>query len=357
LQLTSPVGQVAEHAPAPQTWPPLQALPHAPQLRGSLLGSTHAPPHLSGQEEVPPLSVDESAGEEASTSLKTPLEAADPQPASIHTTNRNGGRRASNMNRLVLMMEESSRPSCTGRRTMAGSAYPRIHPPSSQPDRGPLSRTTEARHSRGRTVPRMPHALRGVSLIVGAFLLAIEGTTAAASIIHDPPPQYGLELEPHLDLNFGSGWDYPAFGWGVGARASIPIMSPGFVKTINDSVAISFGADLIHYDGYTYACDPRYYRCAYGYDAGSFWALYLPVTMQWSFWLTDKWSVFGEPGVALRHAFVDSSYCDVRFYDCRSTTSIFPAFFAGARFHFSELTALTMRLGYPTALSVGLSFF
>src|SRR5689334_1043116 len=124
----------------------------------------------------------------------------------------------------------------------------------------------------------------------------------AESIIKDPnPPQYSLELEPKFNLGPSGVFDYGGSFYGPGVRFSIPVMSPGFVKTINDSIAISFGADFVRYGGY------RYYgfNCVRGvcgyYDAGDFWAVYLPVTMQWNFWLTDKWSVFGEPGLAIRH--------------------------------------------------------
>jgi hypothetical protein len=32
-------------------------------------------------------------------------------------------------------------------------------------------------------------------------------------------------------------------------------------------------------------------------------------------------------------------------------------FYAGGRYHFSDSVGLTIRLGFPTALSVGVSFF
>src|SRR5262249_3913515 len=136
---------------------------------------------------------------------------------------------------------------------------------------------------------------------------------------------------------------------------SIPVMSPGFVKTINDSIAISFGLDLIHYDGYDYyyGCG-RFGLCAYNY--GSFWSAYFPVALQWNFWLSDKWSVFGEPGFAFRHSFYSDVYCAPGYY-CPPHDDFYPAIYAGARFAVSNSLALTMRLGYPTLFSFGLSIF
>jgi hypothetical protein len=135
-------------------------------------------------------------------------------------------------------------------------------------------------------------------------------------------------------------------------------MSPGFIKTINDSIAISFGLDIMRYEGYSYYSNCGIGGPCRGYDAGGFWAIYLPVAMQWNFWLSDRWSVFGEPGFAFRHAFLDSSYCDSRIYNnCGSSNDFYFAFFVGARYALSDHLALTMRLGHPTLLSVGLSVF
>lgn len=191
----------------------------------------------------------------------------------------------------------------------------------------------------------------------------------AATIIRDPnPPRYGVEIEPKLNLGFFGAFDYGGNSYGPGVRFSIPVMSPGFIKKLNNSVAISFGGDLVYYEGY------RYYRSAYwcngrrdciayynGYDSG-FWTLHLPVTMQWNFFLTDKWSVFVEPGVTLRYAFYRSdpnygTYCANCGDPYGARLTPYFTFFAGGRFHFTEKVALTMRLGHPIDLSIGVSFF
>jgi len=69
---------------------------------------------------------------------------------------------------------------------------------------------------------------------------------------------------------------------------------------------------------------------------------YLPVVMQWNFWLHRKWSVFGEPGVA------------IYFDDGKAEFTPFVVY-AGGRYHFNDRIALTMRLGYPS-FSLGVSF-
>lgn len=191
------------------------------------------------------------------------------------------------------------------------------------------------------------------SLAVTAILvIPCAGTAAAESIIRNPnPPRYAVEIEPHVNLSFLD-LDYGGTSFGPGIRFGIPIMSPGFVPTINDSVAISFGADLVRYSGYSYGCDAR--GC---YDTAGFWAAYIPVTLQWNFWLTDRWSVFGEPGLTLRHAFQDDYCAATPGFSCRGRDRLLGTFYAGARLQLSDALALTFRAGYPNGFSVGLSIF
>jgi len=212
--------------------------------------------------------------------------------------------------------------------------------------------------------------IRRLSAVVASVaLLSIASSDAnAASIIKNPnPPKYGVEIEPKFNVGFLNAWDYGGNSYGPGVRFSIPVMSPGFIKTINDSIAISFGADFVHYEGYRYYnryCGRN--QACYDYYANynpGFWSLHLPVAMQWNFFLTDKWSVFGEVGLTVRRAFYRedpylNTYCDPRFYNCgRDNWNVWGTFYAGGRFHFSEKVSLTMRLGHPIEASVGISFF
>ena len=117
------------------------------------------------------------------------------------------------------------------------------------------------------------------------------------------------------------------------------------MTTINNSVAISFGADLMHYDACWYHgnCTANYFD--------------LPVAMQWNFYVGQRWSVFGEPGLLLY--FGSYSDCTLQPNACPDHPrggGVEPAFFIGGRYHLSDKTALTMRLGFPT-FSFGFSFF
>jgi hypothetical protein len=189
-----------------------------------------------------------------------------------------------------------------------------------------------------------------IALALGLGICALGKPALAQSVIKQPGnhPNYSFEAEPHLLLGL---WGVPGpgggTGLGAGFRGSIVIVDNGFVKTINNSVAISFGLDWVHYEIDDWC--GRYWRgngapCGWDDDADLIW---LPVTMQWNFWLTRSWSVFGEPGLAIR--LNDDHYNDDIDLDF--------VFYAGGRYHFNDTMSLTMRLGWPSAFSIGLSFF
>jgi hypothetical protein len=188
---------------------------------------------------------------------------------------------------------------------------------------------------------------------------AAENALAQSTIRHPGEhPLYSVELEPHLLF----GWIQPpgkpeGRGLGFGVRATIPIVQNGFISTINNSVGISFGIDWIHYDDDDYiaydSCrrwvptpgDTRTCVELWGRRGGSSNYLYFPVAMQWNFWLHEKFSVFGEPGLAL--------YYDKPRYDS-AHLGMAPAFHIGGRWHFARRGMLTMRIGYPS-ISLGVS--
>jgi hypothetical protein len=200
--------------------------------------------------------------------------------------------------------------------------------------------------------------MRSVSQ-VGALSCVLLGlcfapTAYAQSTIRHPGqhPHYAFEAEPHLLLG---PFDPPGWprgdGWGVGFRGTVELASNAFIKTINNSVGISFGVDWVHYPhSYLGGVCTRWVGGPNGttvcteINGGSgrdFF--YLPVAMQWNFWLARQWSVFAEPGILpyLHHG-------ELNFEPI--------AMYAGGRFHFSDRVSLTLRLGYPT-LSLGASFF
>ncbi len=137
-------------------------------------------------------------------------------------------------------------------------------------------------------------------------------------------PDYFVELQPEAIVLFGRALDD---GPGVGVRASIPVMKNGFISTLNNVPAISFGIS----------------RSPIG-DTGA--PFYAPAVLQWSFWLSTHWSVMGEAGVFL--VFGDGT-----------RTELQPAFMAGGRFHLTDRIAITARISLPAtpSVGVGVSFF
>ena len=193
-----------------------------------------------------------------------------------------------------------------------------------------------------------------VALAAVSAALAIGSPAEAQSIIKNPGdhPDYKFELEPHL--LFGWANLYANTGFGAGLRFGLPIVHTGFISSINNSVAISFGLDWLRYSGCYYT--GRFFNRNDDFGCGASFFLF-PVAMQWNFWLTPRWSVFGEPGLYIYHGVYDDPCEELGLRNCATPTRTGLGFaaYAGARFHFNDTVALTMRLGYPT-LSIGVSF-
>src|SRR6186713_1365744 len=150
-------------------------------------------------------------------------------------------------------------------------------------------------------------AKRWSSLALGCAVgLVAPGALADVSIIKQPGnhADYVFEAEPHLLIA-----PFDDFRPGVGFRGTFSIVRNGFISSINNSVGIGIGADW----------SKDHFR--------------IPIVMQWNFWLSRNWSVFGEPGGLI---------------DFEKKPKPHPAFYAGGRFHFTERITLTMRVGHPT---------
>ncbi len=184
------------------------------------------------------------------------------------------------------------------------------------------------------------------ALLVSALslppLLGAASAAADDTIKHPGDhPHYAVEVEPHVLLGWGNGW---GDGIGVGGRFSIPIVDNGFVSTINNSVAIGFGLDVLWFNGCYY---DRGGCSATGFD--------FPVVMQWNFFVAQHWSVFGEPGLVVYHNSWNCPGGPCPAYG-NADTFLEPALFIGGRYHISDSVSLTMRLGFPS-FSFGASFF
>lgn len=182
---------------------------------------------------------------------------------------------------------------------------------------------------------------------------SLPGGAEAQSTIKRPGVRtpYSVELEPHLVLGgFNPPGPGAATGFGAGARATIELAPRGFITSLNDSVGIGFGLDWVRYENRVrgrcthFETGPNDTRICTEVDGGPNGQTYLilPIVMQWNFWLTRSWSVFGEPGMFMS------------FFPDDFDVSILSVS-AGGRWHFSERATLTLRVGYPTQ-SLGVSF-
>jgi hypothetical protein len=211
--------------------------------------------------------------------------------------------------------------------------------------------------------PRL--TLASLTLAAAAFA----GTTLAASEAaaqstirsYRDRPSYGVELEPHLVL----GWIEPpglgdGLGLGLGARGTFEIVGDGFINKLNDSIGIGVGLDWVHYEGEELVSGGTCAQRVPGQNGGTVCVevddfsydtsadyLWIPVVMQWNFWLHRRWSVFGEPGVAIRI----EDFEEIGF-------SPF-VLWGGGRYHISNDMTLTLRAGIPIVItpyvSIGLS--
>jgi hypothetical protein len=154
------------------------------------------------------------------------------------------------------------------------------------------------------------------------FFVASAGDAQATNLIRRPGAhnRYSFEIEPHLNI-YGYGRGRAEIGPGV--RASIPFMHNGPIRSINNNLAITFGADM--------------------YFPPSSFGLSIPVAAQWNFYFTEIISVLGEVGIVTNFGNFAPS---VNVLD--------PYIQGGGRFQFGKVGVL-VRIGYPS-FAVGANF-
>ncbi len=201
---------------------------------------------------------------------------------------------------------------------------------------------------------RTAFCLRALFTLALAFATLLSARPASAQIKQPGAhPDYSVELDPHLDLGWGGPFHGPFGneGFGLGFRATIPIVKQGPISKINNSMGIGFGGDFLFYgDDDCHWGDRRFWNVYYDCHGNSF---VFPVVLQWNFWLTPKISVFGEPGLAITYSHVEWEYpcgpggaqvCD----NDDSDTDFIPfILWGGGRFLLGDSVGITVRLGWP----------
>jgi len=205
-------------------------------------------------------------------------------------------------------------------------------------------------------------ALR-LSLAFAALLwLGVSAPAQAQSIIKQPGnhADYSVEIEPHLAFQWADRLGSND-GFGPGARFNIPFMHNGPISSINNSMGITFGLDLTFGNDYNGWCYNRYDpNLRINGEGCSVTELWLPVAMQWNFYLTKVISVFGEPGFAIAHRRWSYAWlcngggaapCEQRY----TSNDLELVMAAGGRFMFTDKIGATVRLGYPM-ITAGINF-
>jgi hypothetical protein len=169
-------------------------------------------------------------------------------------------------------------------------------------------------------------------------------------------PDYDVEIEPHVLVTWDGEYTNDE-GFGLGLRASVPVMDNGPVPKINNNFAIGFGLDWAHY----------------GDECGGWWRgrgvgwagadctendFIAPVVVQWNFFFSPVVSAYGEFGLAMVFASWDSDFecgpgCGFDTDD--SDFELEPVFGVGGRFVFSDSFGLNVRISWPY-FSVGPTF-
>jgi hypothetical protein len=190
------------------------------------------------------------------------------------------------------------------------------------------------------------HLLLATSAAVSLAALLTCGE-AGAQIRSPGAHSQGPELEPHvLFRTYGVYGD--GYGLGAGFRATFHIGRNNFIDSINNSVGVGVGLDWARYN-YCYDYGRHYGGCGFGVNEFD-----IPLVLQWSFYFTKAWSAFLEPGLNFR--FYSYSCNDP---GCPNShlggNYVDPTIYVGARWHFSDSAALTLRLG-SLNWSLGISF-
>ena len=128
-----------------------------------------------------------------------------------------------------------------------------------------------------------------LAVVVSSLAFAEEGASEGSGM-HRPgflldraEHSRDMMLDLHVTLPYGH-FFFGGFGIGVGGVFYIPLVKDGFIPPLNDEFGIDFGADVVLYPGYV---------------SGIF-SLTIPVTVVWTFHITDTFSAYAKAGIALR---------------------------------------------------------
>ncbi len=190
-----------------------------------------------------------------------------------------------------------------------------------------------------------PHATQLVQLTFASVALLSPAFAGADERVVDARPRdvatYPVEVELHGAI--GAENVYAAAGFGVGARASIPLVAGTLGHRYRENLAVTLGGDFLNYESCYYAA-----RCGANY-------LLFPLAAQWNVFFGQRWSAYAEAGAFVYEGFFDGCVAGSQGCSPPSSFGILPTVGLGGRFRVADDVTLIARVGYPTS-TLGVSF-
>lgn len=165
-----------------------------------------------------------------------------------------------------------------------------------------------------------------------------------AAIIWLVTPSSNVEAQAHriqgLRPEVHAGVGFHGF-LSAGFDLEFAIVPDGFLRQMDDELALAAGFDLLFFDFYRDPNEPR----GVGFAPN--------LTAQWNVYLSDKWSVFPEAGLTLLFVTEGRYY---RGYGNNRRVYVDAVVGVGARYHLGPRVGLVFRVGYPFGAQIGLNF-
>ncbi len=158
-------------------------------------------------------------------------------------------------------------------------------------------------------------------------------------------PDYSVEIEAHGTV---AAFDSFFVGLGGGMRLTIPVADNALVKSIDDEISLGIGLDIVRYGAYK----PINNSSKPGLGVLAF---YVPVSLQWNFWLGSRATFFLEPSLVYRYATYIDECSSAYGTACAERTRFLPSGALGMRFRFANHIGMTLRVGWPMA-NLGLTW-
>ncbi len=156
------------------------------------------------------------------------------------------------------------------------------------------------------------------AVIASSAAFAQEGMHRPGYLLDSAPQERSTRLALFAVLPYGY-FGLGGFPIGVGGTFYIPLVKDGFIPPVNDEFGIDFGADIVFFLGYN---NPV--------------ALWIPVSVLWTFHILDNLQVYAKAGIALR---IWPGYFNAVWPDF--TTAV------GLNFMLSKSFGLRAEAGYP----------